>query len=85
MKNRGSRRLIRRLGLALVVAAVLAPSAQAKPTPPDPLDAPSTQAGSSATHQHLIRLRQQKAAPRVFIRRSALRQRAPRRQIGGWE
>ena len=33
MKRKGSRRLIRGLGLALAVAAVAAPAAQAKPTP----------------------------------------------------
>lgn len=83
MRKKGSHRRIKQLALALVVAAVFAPNAQAKPTPPDPLDGPSTQAGSSATRQHLFRLRHQKAAPRVFIRRST--QRLPRRPIGGWE
>jgi hypothetical protein len=52
MKNKGSRRLIRRLGLALAVAAVLAPSAQAIPldVPPRGLDSVQTRQYADDIH-----------------------------------
>ena len=86
MKKKGSRGLVRRLGLALAVAAVFAPSAQARPLdiPPDmsPPELPSTQ--SSAAHQHLSRV-QRRAGIGAYIRRSAQRPRLPRRPVGGYE
>ena len=85
MKNKGSRRLIARLGLALAVAAVLAPGAQAKPTPPDPPDPPSIESGVSVKHQDLLRLKRTMSDRGALIRRSPARPRVPRRAIGGWD
>jgi hypothetical protein len=87
MKIKGSRRLARRLGLTLAVAAVFAPSAQARPLDIPPLDMappelPSTQ--SPAAHQQLRRL-QRLAGPGAYIRRSVPRSRVPRRPVGGYE
>ena len=87
MKKKGSRRLVTRLGLALAVAAVFAPSAQARPLDIPPLDMappelPSTQ--SSAAPRHLSRV-QRLAGTGAYIRRSAQRPRVPRRPIGGYE
>ena len=52
MKIKGSRRLVRRLGLALAVAAVLAPSAQAIPLdmPPRGLDSVQTRQYADDIH-----------------------------------
>jgi hypothetical protein len=52
MKSKGSRRLVRRLGLALAVAAVLAPSAQAIPMdmPPRGLDSVQTRQYADDIH-----------------------------------
>jgi uncharacterized secreted protein with C-terminal beta-propeller domain len=52
MKMKGSRRLIRRLGLALAVAAVFAPSAQAMPldVPPRGLDSVQTRQYADDIH-----------------------------------
>lgn len=52
MKIKGSRRIIRRLGLALAVAAVFAPSAQAMPldVPPRGLDSVQTRLYADDVH-----------------------------------
>jgi hypothetical protein len=52
MKIKGSRRLVRRLGLALAVAAVFAPSAQAMPMdmPPRGLDSVQTRQYADDIH-----------------------------------
>jgi len=52
MKVKGSRRIIRRLGLALAVAAVFAPSAQAMPldVPPRGLDSVQTRLYADDIH-----------------------------------
>lgn len=52
MKIKGSRRLIRRLGLALAVAALVAPSAQAMPldVPPRGLDSVQTRLYADDVH-----------------------------------
>jgi len=52
MKSKGSRRLIRRLGLALAVAAIVAPSAQAMPldVPPRGLDSVQTRHYADDVH-----------------------------------
>jgi hypothetical protein len=56
MKIKGSRRLIRRLGLALAVAAVFAPSAQATPldVPPRGLDLVQTRLYADDVHAPVV-------------------------------
>lgn len=53
MKSKGSRRLVRRLGLALAVAAVFAPSAQAIPLDVPPRGLDSVQARHYADDIHI--------------------------------
>jgi hypothetical protein len=53
MKIKGSRRLVRRLGLALAVAAVLAPSAQAMPLDMPPRGMDSVQSRLYADDIHV--------------------------------
>lgn len=56
MRIKGSRRLVRRLGLALAVTAILAPSAQAMPldVPPRGLDSVQTRLYADDVHAPVV-------------------------------